>query len=170
MSQVFLVPILAWVATLVGTGFDLGRGPRPITVGLVADRFARWVCLVPLGLMGLWGFLGHVFFPERAAEAIGWATSPFQTEVGMANLGIGVAGVLGAFIAAPPYRLALAVVAAGFLGGAGVTHLFQISQTGNVAAGNAGPILYTDFLSPIALFAALAVQRLFGARRTPAVP
>lgn len=170
MSQVFLVPILAWVATLVGTGFDLGRGRRPITVALVADRFARWVCLVPLGLMGLWGFLGHVFFPERAAEAIGWATSPFQTEVGMANLGIGVAGVLGAVIAAPPYRLALAVVALCFLGGAGVTHLVQIAQTGNVAAGNAGPILYTDFLSPIALLAALAVQRLFGGRREPVAP
>ena len=170
MSQVFLVPILAWVATHVGTGFDLGRGPRPITVALVADRFARWVCLVPLGLMGLWGFLGHVFFPERAAEAIGWATSPFQTEVGMANLGIGVAGVLGAVIAAPPYRLAVAIVALCFLGGAGVTHLVQIAQTGNVAAGNAGPILYTDFLSPIALLAALAVQRLFGTRREPAAP
>jgi hypothetical protein len=168
MNQVFLVPILAWVAVLIGTGFDLGRGPRPITIALVADRFARWICLVPLGLMGLWGFLGHVFFPAESAEAIGWANSPFQYEVGMANLGIGLAGVLGAFITAPPYRLALAVVAIGFLGGAGIGHLIQISETGNAAVGNAGPILYTDFLTPIALLVALAVQRLFGGRRTPA--
>ncbi len=170
MSQTFLVPILAWVATLVGTGFDLGRGPRPITVALVADRFARWICLVPLGLMGLWGFLGHVFFPAQAAEAIGWAPSPFQTEVGMANLAIGVAGLVGAAVSAPPFRWALALMALCFLGGAGVGHLVQIGETGNLAAGNAGPILYTDFLTPLALVAALLVGRLFGAGRTPATP
>jgi hypothetical protein len=169
MSQVYLVPILAWVAVLVGTGFDLGRGPRPITIGLVADRFARWVCLVPLGLMGLWGFVGHVFFPAESAEAIGWATSPFQTEVGMANLAIGVAGLVGAVVSAPPFRWAVALVALCFLGGAGVIHLVQIGETGNVAAGNAGPILYTDFLTPLALAAALLVGRLFGRRPAPTV-
>jgi len=159
-SQVFLVPIIAWVAVLVGTGFDLGRGPRPITLGRIADRFARWVSLVPLGLMGLWGFLGHVFFPERAAAAIGWAPSPFQTEVGMANLAIGLAGVVGFWVGPAAFRAALGLMALGFLGGAGVVHLVEIARTGNEAAGNAGPILYTDFLTPIAILAALAVQWL----------
>jgi hypothetical protein len=164
MSQTFLVPILAWIAVLVGTGFDLGRGPRPITIGLAADRLARWVCLVPLGLMGLWGFLGHVFFAAETAASIGWPTSPFQFEVGMANLAIGVTGVAAAFLRLPGFRLALGLVALLFLGGAGVGHLVQIGETGNVAPGNAGPILYTDFLTPLALLAALLVGRLFPQR------
>jgi hypothetical protein len=164
MSQTFLVPILAWIAVLVGTGFDLGRGPRPITIGLVADRLARWVCLVPLGLMGLWGFLGHVFFAAETAASIGWPTSPFQFEVGMANLAIGVTGVAAAFLRLPGFRLALGLVALLFLGGAGVGHFVQIGETGNVAPGNAGPILYTDFLTPLALLAALLVGRLFPQR------
>jgi len=162
MSQVFLVPILAWVAVLVGTGFDLGRGPRPITAALAADRFARWICLVPIGLMGLWGFVGHVLFAAESAQTIGWATSPFQSEVGLANLAIGVIGIVGAIFSSPPFRWAVALATLCFLGGAGVVHLIEISETGNVAAGNAGPILYTDFGTPLALIAALVVGRLTG--------
>ena len=47
--------------------------------------------------MGLWAALGHIVFPARVAQAIGWPTSPFQFEVGVANLGIGLAGLYAAF-------------------------------------------------------------------------
>lgn len=161
MSQVFWVPVLAWIAVLVGTGFDLGRGPRPIGIGLAANRLARWVCLVPLGLMGIWGFLGHVFFPAETAASIGWPESPFQYEIGMANLAIGVTGIVAAVFGRPAFRWALALVALVFLGGDGVGHLMQISATGDMAAGNAGPILYADFLTPAVLVAALALEKVF---------
>lgn len=45
----------------------------------------------------------------------------------------------------------------GFLGGAAVGHLVQISETGNMAAGNAGSILYTDMLTPLSLLVLLAL-------------
>jgi len=36
-----------------------------------------------VGVIGLpLGFVPHVFFPDKAAELIGWAPSPFQLEVG----------------------------------------------------------------------------------------
>nr|WP_246520116.1 DUF6790 family protein [Ancylobacter lacus] len=153
------------MAALAAAGIALWRGPRPPGMGRIVEALLRSILVFPVGLMGLWGFLGHVFFADQAAASIGWAPSPFQFEVGMANLGIGLAGLIGAFFGSPGFRAAVAVVMAGFLGGAGVGHIVQIVQTGNVAAGNAGPILYTDFLGPLALFALLLLQRV--SRRPP---
>ncbi|MGA0563453.1 DUF6790 family protein [Ancylobacter sp. VNQ12] len=164
--MVFWVPLLAWLAAIVAAILMVLRGPRPITVGRVVDQLLRYVLAFPVGLMGLWAFMGHVFFAEQAAASIGWAPSPFQFEVGMANLGIGLAGLIGAFFGSPGFRAAVGVVMLGFLGGAGVGHVVQIEQAGNLAAGNAGPILYTDFLTPLAVLGLLLVQRLF--RRAPA--
>ena len=134
---------------------------RSSTKRWLIGTLAGWgtILLIPVGLMGLWGFVGHVFFAERVAAAIGWATSPFQFEVGMANLGIGLVGIIGSFWGSAGFRFAVAVMMAGFLGGAGIGHVIQIAETGDMASGNAGPILYTDFLTPIALFALLFIQR-----------
>lgn len=155
--MVFWVPILAYVAVVLLTAFSFLRAPPPRGPGLVARLLLRYICLVPVGLMGLWGALGHLVFPAQSAAAIGWATSPFQTEVGLSNLGIGLAGVIGAFYPDRGYRLALAVMTAGFLGGAGINHILDIVHSGNMAPGNAGPILYTDLLTPLLLVILVAV-------------
>ncbi|MFG1431440.1 DUF6790 family protein [Xanthobacter sp. V2C-8] len=155
--MVFWVPIISWAAALACALLAIARAPAPRTFGLIADRLMRYICLFPLGLMGLWGALGHIAFAQEAARAIGWAPSPFQFEVGVANLGIGLAGVIAAFYSNWGFRAGVAVVAAGFLGGAAVGHLVQIFETGNMAAGNAGPILYTDVLTPLSLLVLLAL-------------
>ncbi|MFG1424152.1 DUF6790 family protein [Roseixanthobacter liquoris] len=157
--MVFWVPLLSWGLALALAALAVARAARPLPPGFVADRLLRYLFLVPLGLMGLWAFLGHVFFAAESARAIGWAPSPFQFEVGMANLGMGLAGVIAAFYGNWGFRLGVAVVAAGFLGGAAVGHVVQIVETGNLAAGNAGPILYTDILTPLTLLVLLALTR-----------
>jgi hypothetical protein len=155
--MVSFVPILAWVLALVAAAADIARAPRPLGARLVADRLLRWIFFFVIGLMSLWAFMGHVFFPAEAAAAIGWQTSPFQFEVGVANLGIGLAGVVGAFWGRLGFRTATWIVVASFLGGAAIGHVRQIAETGNLAAGNAGPILYTDVLTPVIVAALLVV-------------
>ncbi|MFG1465522.1 DUF6790 family protein [Xanthobacter sp. DSM 24535] len=157
--MVFWVPLLSWTLALALAALAVARAPRPLPPGFVADRLMRYLFLLPVGLMGLWGALGHVFFASEAARAIGWEPSPFQSEVGMANLGIGMGGLIAAFYGNWGFRLGVAVVTAGFLGGAATVHLVQIVETGNLAAGNAGPILYTDILTPLTLLVLLALSR-----------
>jgi hypothetical protein len=154
MSQVALVPILLWVAALACAGLAIWRGPRPVARGFVIDRMLRYLFLFPLGLQGLWAFMGHVFFAEQAAASIGWANTPFQYEVGVANLGLGLAAIYAAFRGFEA-RLAVAIAAGCFLIGAGVIHIVDIVGRGNLAPGNAGPILVTDFLTPIAVLVLL---------------
>ena len=155
MSQVSLVPILLWVAALACAGVAIWREPRPVLRGFVVDRLLRYLFLFPLGLQGLWAFVGHVFFAEQAAASIGWPNTPFQYEVGFANLGLGLAAIYAACKGFEA-RLAVAIVGACFLIGAGIIHIVDIVGQGNLAPGNAGPILVTDFLTPLAILVLLA--------------
>jgi len=154
MTQVSLVPILLWVAALVATGIEVWRGPRPILRDFVVDRLLRYLLFFPLGIQGLWAFIGHVFFAEQAAASIGWANTPFQYEVGVANLGLGLASLYAAFRGFEA-RLAVAIAAACFLIGAEIIHIVDIAGQGNLAPGNARHILFTDFLTPIAVLVLL---------------
>lgn len=121
-----------------------------------AEVFAAELLFWPVGLAGLWGFVFHVFFPGVASHAIGWQPSGFETEVGMANLALGVTGVTSRR-ASRGYRLATAVATACFLWGAAANHVHEILVARNFAPGNAGPILWTDILIPA--FALVAVLR-----------
>ncbi len=53
----------------------------------------------------------------------------------------------------------MAIVGACFLIGAGIVHIVDIVGQGNLAPGNAGPILVTDFLTPIAILVLLVVRQ-----------
>ncbi|RTM01138.1 hypothetical protein EJV44_02325 [Ancylobacter aquaticus] len=160
--MVFWFPLIFWALAVVLAVVMSLRGARPFSLSVLVDELLRTIMLLPVGLQGLWAFTGHVFFADQTAASIGWAPSPFQLEVGMANLGIGVAGLIGAFRGSPGYRAAVGIVALGFLGGAGIGHVVQIEETGNLAAGNAGPIFYTDFLTPLAVLGLLLIQRVLG--------
>ncbi|WP_208430450.1 DUF6790 family protein [Methyloceanibacter sp. wino2] len=154
MSQVALVPLLAWVAALACWGIALWRAPRPLLRWFVLDRALRYVFIFPLGLLGIWAFIGHVMFPAQSAAAIGWPPSPFQFEVGYANLGLGLASLYAAFTTFYA-RVAVAIAASCFLVGAGIGHVHDIMAYNNLTPGNAGPILVTDFLTPMAVLALL---------------
>ena len=154
VPAVSLIPILLWVAALSCAGVAIWRGERPVTRDFVFDRMLRYLFLFPLGVQGLWAFLGHVFFAEEAAASIGWAPSPFQYEVGVANLGLGLASLYAAF-AGFQARVAVAIAVACFLVGAGIGHIRDIVEHGNLAPGNAGPIMVTDFLTPIVILVLL---------------
>ena len=50
----------------------------------------------------MFGFIGHTAFADRTAAYIGWlADNPFQTEVAVANLAIGVLGILCYWVQGP---------------------------------------------------------------------
>lgn len=66
----------------------------PRSKGNRGKIFTRYLLLLPVGIGGIWGFYFHAFYLEQSAEMIGWNTSPFQFEVAVTNLGLGIAGIL----------------------------------------------------------------------------
>jgi hypothetical protein len=115
---------------------------------------AQWMLLVSLGLMSLWAFLGHVFVAEDVARSIGWQTSPFQYEVGVANLGIGAAAIAAVWLGEAA-GWAVFIVSAGFLWGAALGHLREMLRERNFAINNCGPIFWWDILTPLTLLIGL---------------
>jgi 4-amino-4-deoxy-L-arabinose transferase-like glycosyltransferase len=113
---------------------------------------------------GIGGFLGHVFISDPVAESIGWPTgSPFQLEVGVANLAVGILGIV-AMGRRDGFREAT-VIAATVLGvGATVVHVMDVIASGNLAPGNTIQNI-SNLLRPALLIALLAASRR--AERSP---
>jgi hypothetical protein len=113
-----------------------------------AERFLSWILLLPIGVTGLWAGAFHIFLPRTAAALIGWEVSPFQFEVGMADLAIGVTACI-AFWRDLSFKGAAVSAASIFLLGDAVGHVKQMLIAGNFAAGNAGVPFYMDIICPL---------------------
>ncbi|MFK0294760.1 DUF6790 family protein [Streptomyces sp. NPDC090442] len=120
-----------------------------------AEIWQRWWAVGALGIGSLWITLSFLAFPKGMAEAIGFATSPFQFEIAFANLGLAVLGFRGAY-ASPRERLTSGLAAAAFLWGAAIGHVYQWFANGDHAAGNTGGILANDILIPAVMIALAA--------------
>ena len=127
-----------------------------------AERFLSWMLLLPIGLTGIWAGTFHVFFPAIAAKLIGWDVSPFQFEVGMADLAIGITACV-AFWQNLGFKAAAVCAASIFLLGDAAGHVHQMVAAGNFAPGNAGVPFYMDVIGPV-----LSIGFLTMALRKPA--
>jgi hypothetical protein len=134
------LPALLFVMALVLSASTDGHGTR-------VERLLAWTLLLPIGITGLWAGISHVFFPATAAAHIGWQVSPFQFEVGMADLAIGVTACL-AFWRDLAFKAAAVCAASIFLLGDAVGHIREMVVAGNFAPGNAGLPFYMDIICP----------------------
>jgi hypothetical protein len=145
------------VIGLIASVLSLLRKPKPRTADVVVEALFSYFLLFSIGFSFFYNFVLHSFFGQMTAHMIGWANSPFQAEVGFASLGYAVVGFL-AFRRGFELRLAAVVGPSLFLLGAAIGHVYQIMKTHNFAPGNAGVILYTDFLLPVIGFVLLWLQ------------
>jgi hypothetical protein len=142
------LPAFLLVIALVVAAFHRGRWSTP-------ERFLSWLLLLPVGVTALWAAVFHLFFPSVAAADIGWQVSPFQFEVGMADLAIG-ATACASFWCSLPFKAAAVWTSSIFLMGDAVGHVHQMLATGNFAPGNAGVPFFMDAICPVLAIALLA--------------
>jgi hypothetical protein len=135
------------VVGLIASALSYLSKPRPRSPAQLVEALFSYFLLFSIGFSFLYNFVVHVFFGEVAARFIGWADSPFQTEVGFASLGFAAVGFL-AFRGDRGLRIAAVVGPALFLLGAAGGHVYQMMTTHNFAPGNAGVIFWTDILVP----------------------
>jgi hypothetical protein len=138
------VPLLLFVLA-IGLGW-LNRRGAPSK----ADHYLRWILLLSIGVDSLWAGLYHVFAPETAAAFIGWQVSPFQFEIGVADIALGVTAVVS-FWRSLDFRAAVVVYASIFFAGVVYGHIHDAFVAGNFAPGNVGVMLMLSILRPILL-------------------
>jgi 4-amino-4-deoxy-L-arabinose transferase-like glycosyltransferase len=123
------------------------------------------VFLFALGVAGsgIGNFFGHLFLSDLVAESIGWSTgSPFQLEMGFANLAVGVLGII-AVSRRDGFREATVIAVTILAVGATVVHIMDIIESGNFAPGNSLQNVI-NLLKPTLLILFLAASRRAEAR------
>ena len=145
------LPVFLFVAALALTAARRNGASGP-------ERLLGWILLLPIGVTGLWAAVFHLFFPEIAAADIGWEPSPFQFEVGMADLAMGATACVS-FWRSLGFKAAAAVASSIFLIGDAVGHVRQMIAAGNFAPGNAGAPFFGDIAFPLLAIILLIIVR-----------
>jgi hypothetical protein len=151
MNELFFVRVFAYSITpllLATAHLLLDRQTR--TTAQRIELFIVYLLAISVGANGLGGAFGHLFLSDLIAEGVGWPTgSPFQLEMGFANLLIGVLGIM-AINRRDGFRTA-AIIATTILGvGATSVHIWDIAATGNLSPGNT-IINLSNLLDPVLL-------------------
>jgi hypothetical protein len=149
VSLVFL--ILGLVVGAVHTYLD----KQPRTRVRVAQIFLLWFLVITVGVSGVFAFIGHTVFADATAQSIGWPTgNPFQSEVAVANLSVGILGILCYWMRGNFWIATVIGFSVWWLGDA-VVHIRSIVVDANYAPDNAGVTFYLDILVPVLLIALL---------------
>ncbi len=119
----------------------------------VLRTFLLWILAVNVGFSGFLGFTAHTLVADNVALFIGWMPgSPFQFEVAVANLMLGVLGFMCLWFEADVWLVTI-ISTTIFGWGAAYGHIRDIMLNHNYAPGNAGLPLYVDVMLPVVLIA-----------------
>jgi hypothetical protein len=136
-----------WIAGLLAGGLTSVLVPGDHSFRAVCSNLLFYQMTVTVFLAGITGFIGHVFKSDRVAASIGWAPgSPFQKELGFAELGYAVAGFLCIFYG-KDFRLAVIAAVSPLYLLAGINHIREMIVKHNYAPHNTGTII-PDLLMP----------------------
>ncbi|NYB51156.1 MAG: hypothetical protein HVN35_01135 [Methanobacteriaceae archaeon] len=145
------------VVPIIGALIHLLVSKKPKTLNRITEVLLIWLLGVGIGVGSLFSGLAQVLSPEMVAQSVGWANTPFLREVGFANISYGLLGIISiryrSFWA--PTIIAYTV----FMWGAAIGHIYNIQQTGNMAAGNAGFVLYFDIVMPLVFIILMVVHK-----------
>lgn len=150
------VPTIMFVAAILLALVPRGRHP-------FSRRLMDWMLLLGIGVSYVWGGFFHIFFPNLAASSIGWANSPFQYEIGVADMAIGVTAIIS-FWRGLEFKTPVVIYITLFCLGVAIGHLFQAVEHGDYAANNFGLLLIGTVaqmvLLPILLWMAWTAESL----------
>lgn len=104
------------------------------------NAYLSWLLLLSVGADMLWAGVFHVFFPAIASAQIGWQRSPFEYEVGVADLTIGAAAV-AAFWRGWEFKAAVVLYTILFYAGVAIGHIRQALLSGDFSPDNFGILL-----------------------------
>lgn len=145
------MPLFMLTATLIAiilhVAFMKQRSAKKV-VGIVL----MYLLAIAVGLGALIAGLMHVFNGPATAQMIGWpAGSPFQYEVGVADIAFGAVAFLCIFFRGN-FWLAAIIANSVFLFGCMIGHIRSLMLSGNMAAYNIGAnIIVSDLILPLVL-------------------
>lgn len=121
-----------------------GGGWKGWTIGFMRSYFF-WV----LGIMGLWGFVSHLFLGGYGVNYRGWLQSPFQNEVGIANLIFFILGLSCFFKASRSFQFASLIAFLIWREGNAIGDFIRIYVKHSSPFTTMGSYFFTDLFLPL---------------------
>jgi hypothetical protein len=151
--------VIFTLIAVVGASVHLAFSPKRRSSGVaIAGTYLLYLLFFYVGLMGVLTAYAHVFRPVETSASIGWSTSPYEYEVGMADLTVGILGVLCLKFRGN-FWLATAIANAVWLLGDAIGHVRQMTFNNNHAANNSGIFLVTEFIMPLVILSLALYHR-----------
>ncbi len=150
------------VAMFVGIAIHLRMAPKPLTKKKIVEVILLYILVVFVGVGCLLAGMAHIFRGPETAAGIGWQPgSPFQYEMGVANLAFGALGILCIWKRGEFWTATGIGVAVIFLGCA-IGHVYEMVVHHNYAPYNAGwGILFNDAVLPVIILVLLGLRAKF---------
>jgi hypothetical protein len=138
MTTLFVVGLIVAAVRIL----RMHRDRTPVTVsGIFLNTCVFWA----IGCAQVVNFVMHSVFGDYAAKTIGWAQSPFQMELAISSLGVGVmAFLLYSDRSAFRGKVALVIATVIFGWGAALGHIYQMVVNHDYAVNNTGLLLFSD--------------------------
>lgn len=147
------------ILTVLGIVVSLWRDRQPRTRARVLELLLLNVLVFAVGVFGVIAFSGHAFKADEIAREIGFPTgNPFQFEVAIADLTIGVLGLLCIWLRGS-FWLATIIATSVWLLGDAVGHIHELVSHHNHHPGNSGPALWADIAIPLIAIVLYALYR-----------
>lgn len=147
---------------IIAIAFTLGRliPKQKIAPTAPMEVLLSYVLFFNMGLFSLIAAYMHLFMGPETARMIGWEPgSPFQFEIGIANLSYGILGVVAYWIRGRFWDAA-SLGWSILLLGCFVGHLIDYSTRGNDAPWNIGVFIwFNDLFLPLFVLGALSYLR-----------
>jgi hypothetical protein len=102
-------------------------------------RLLRWL-LLSTGIAYAWAGFFHIAFPQIAAASIGWKVSPFQFEIGVADVSIGIVAIVS-FWRGLDFQAPIVGYFSLFSFGVAYGHVRQAIEAGDFSKNNFGILL-----------------------------
>jgi hypothetical protein len=120
--------------------FAAGAGPHwgPTLVGNAVTYL--------IGYAGVGAGISHIFFGKKISRTIGFAQSPYELEVGFADLSFGIVALMAASFS-PEFSLAVILLSSIYRVGCGIGHIRSMIKDRNFAINNT-LILVVNFVVP----------------------
>jgi hypothetical protein len=143
-----MIFMITWVVGLAIGFITAISNPNIDTFREFCTNLLFYQVTVSISLSGLIGFLGHVFKSDMVAEQIGWDKgSPFQKELGYAELGFAIAGIMCIWHGKEFWIATIVLVTPLFIL-AGINHIREMAINKNIHPHNAITSI-SDLMMPL---------------------
>jgi hypothetical protein len=145
------IPVIMFVGAFAAAA--LHKSPANFSTRLLC-----WMLLLSVGVEELWAGLFHVFFPHIAAASIGWEVSPFQFEIGVADIAIGLTAI-ASYWRPLPFQAAVVAYVTMFYAEVAIGHVREALDSGNFSGNNFGLLLLITVVKVVLLPALYLLAR-----------